>query len=319
MSNKKIAIIDLGTNTFHLLIANITGHDFEILVRERVAVKIGKDGISKGLITEEAQQRAINAIKNFKEKIDQYQITEIYATATSAIRNARNGKKLAKKIKEETSIDIRIISGDAEAEYIYYGVKIALSLKGRTSLIMDIGGGSVEFIICNEDKIFWKQSFEIGAQRLLDLFHYHDPILKEEIIKLDNFLEKKLQPLLEASKIFKPEVLIGSSGTFDTLAEIYSLRYKLSRTTEAYESPLPIEDYYSIYEDIIHKTSEERMQIPGMIEMRVEMIVVACALINFVLEKLMIKEIRISAFSLKEGVLYSIVNSLQKDLSQKDQ
>lgn len=311
MTDKKIAVIDLGTNTFHLLIVSISDGSFSVLVKERVTVKIGQNGISKGVITEDAQIRALKALIEFKKIIDQYDVSNIYATATSAIRNAKNGKQFAEKIKSQTSIDIRIISGDEEAEYIYYGVKTALSLGSETSLIMDIGGGSVEFIICNEDTIFWKKSFEIGAQRLLDLFHYHDPILKEEIIKLDKYLEDRLQPLIEAAALYNPSVLVGSSGTFDTLVEIYNLKYNLARSSDLSEYNLPLEEYNLIHEEIIHKVREERMKIPGMIEMRVEMIVVASELIRFVLNKLNLKRLRISSYSLKEGVLYKTINSIK--------
>jgi len=312
MSNRKIAVIDLGTNTFHLLIANITGMDYEILVRERISVRIGENGINKGYITKNAQSRALKALKVFKNLIDQHQVEKVYATATSAIRNAKNGRELKEKIREETSIDINIISGDAEAEYIYHGVKTALPIGPQVSLIMDIGGGSVEFIICNENEIFWKQSFEIGAQRLLDLFHYHDPIYKEEIVKLNEYLEERLQPLFDAVNLYLPKTLIGSSGTFDTLVEINSYVTKENRNITQEESILPMDEYYRIHHDIISKPRAERMEIPGMIEMRVEMIVVASLLIKYIIEKLGIRDIRISAFALKEGVLYSIINSFQK-------
>lgn len=314
MNNKKIAVIDLGTNTFHLLIANVTGKDFDILLRERISVRIGKNGINKGLITKNAQTRALKALHNFKKNIDHFQVDQVYATATSAIRNAKNGVALKERIKDETSIEVNIISGDEEAEYIYYGVKTALSIGMDTSLIMDIGGGSVEFIICNEKKIFWKQSFEIGAQRLLDLFHYHDPIYKEEIVKLNEYLEKKLQLLYEAASKYQPKTLIGSSGTFDTLVEINNFKAEGNRNIGPYEAILPLEEYHLIHNDIISKPKAERIQIPGMIEMRVEMIVVASLLIKNILEKLNIEDIRISAFSLKEGVLYSIINSLQNKI-----
>lgn len=312
MNNKKIAVIDLGTNTFHLLIVKVEGKDFDILVRERISVRIGKSGINKGVITENAQLRALQALREFKAIIDLHHVEKVYATATSAIRNAENGEELKEKIKKETSIDINIITGDEEAEFIYYGVKTALSIGSQTSLIMDIGGGSVEFIICNENTIFWKQSFEIGAQRLLDLFHYHDPIYKEEIVKLNEYLQERLQPLSDAVAIHKPKVLIGSSGTFDTLVEINSYKTTENRNLGPYESTLPLDEYYLIHHDFISKPKDERMLIRGMIEMRVEMIVVASLLIKFVLEQFSLQDIRVSAFSLKEGVLYSIINSLKK-------
>ena len=301
----------MGTNTFHLLIAEVKEGNFRALLKEKVSVKIGQGGINKGLITEDAWQRAIDCLLHFREVIDKEGVEKVFATATSAIRNAKNGKALTKEIFEKTAIPVRIISGDQEAELIYFGVKKALDIGSETSLIMDIGGGSVEFIICNQDTIFWKQSFEIGAQRLLDMFHYHDPIISEEVSNLNLLLNEKLRPLTQAVAEFKPSVLIGSSGTFDTLSDIYQMENGIERAPNATEFPLSFESYWPIHQEIIEKKKEERLQIPGMIEMRVDMIVVACCLIQFVLDKYQIKRLRVSAYALKEGVLFNTLEQLQ--------
>ncbi|MFN6944564.1 MAG: phosphatase [Cytophagaceae bacterium] len=304
-SEEKIAVIDMGTNTFHLLISNLHG---DVVHKEKVAVKLGKGGISDGTITPKAYARALNTIDFFKKTIDSYHVKQIYATATSAIRVAGNGGQLVKDIKKHADIDVQVISGDKEAEYIYYGVRSAIDLGMATSLVMDIGGGSVEFIICNREKIFWKQSFEIGAQRLLDKFHQHDPISEEDIRNIAYFLDESLVPLFEAAEEFDPEILVGSSGTFDTLSEIDN--QEKGRTFVAdneKEYSLNMEDYCRIHQEIISRDKEQRLLIPGMSEMRVDMIVVACCMISFILHKLDIKTIRVSTYSLKEGVLDRIL------------
>ena len=310
---KKIAVIDLGTNTFHILIAAISGISMNVLYTEKLSVKIGRGGINNGFITDSAQQRAMDALVYFKKKIDEYGVNETFATATSAIRSAKNGKDLVKKIKQQTEIDVRIISGDLEATYIYQAVRKAVKLGEVTSLIMDIGGGSVEFIICNENSIFWKESFEIGAQRLLDLFHYHDPILPEEIENLNLFLIDRLSSLIRACMKFKPDVLIGASGSFDTFSDIFRIKADIKKTNEQTELPLSVESFQEIYHDIISKDKEERMAIPGMIEMRVDMIVVASILADFVITNCHLKKIRVSSYSLKEGVLFNILDGINGD------
>lgn len=313
--SQKIAVIDLGTNTFHLLVARVWGKGFEIAFKEKVSVKIGQGGISKGFITEEGISRALNALKGFKTTIDKENITEVYATATSAIRSAKNGKDLVKLIKEQTGINVRIISGDEEAQLIYFGVKTALDLRSTPSLIIDIGGGSVEFIICNNDQIFWKRSYEIGAQRLVDFFHQQDPICPKEIKKLNAYLQKQLPSLDEAVKKYQPQTLIGSSGSFDTLSEIYRLKIGLEKDISDTELPLPIESFEPIFQEVLSKDKDERLQIPGMIAMRADMIVVACCLIHYIIEKFNIPELRVSSFALKEGVLYNILNSLKESFN----
>jgi len=318
MGSKKIAVVDLGTNTFHVLLARVAEEEAEIFYRERVAVMIGKGGITQGIINEEAQERALQALRHFRTIIDQENITEIHATATSAFRNAHNGMALVKRIKDETGIDIRVITGDEEAAYIYYGVKEALDIGPENVIVMDIGGGSVEFIICNQQHIYWKQSFEIGAQRLLDLFQPSDPILPEEITRLEEYFTEQLQPLALAVADYQPVTLIGSSGTFDTLSEMYQHRInQLAPPSDATELPLSYEGYFAIAREITSKNREERLKIPGMIEMRVDMIVVACALLSFVIKQFQLNDIRISAYALKEGVLYRTIRSLQKTMQNR--
>jgi len=311
---RKIAIIDMGTNTFHLMVASIDEMGFKILLKEKVAVRLGKGGISHGIITEEAQERALTTLKAFKKIIDKEKVSATYATGTSAMRNAKNGQELADKIMHETSIEVRIIGGEEEAELIYFGVKKALKIGDSTTLIMDIGGGSVEFIICNNNAIFWVGSFEIGAQRMLDLFHQSDPMKREEIDKLEVYLENELQRLFTAVKKYKPKTLIGCSGTFDTLSDIHRLKKGILKYIDETELPLDRPSFEEIFEDIISKTREERLALPGMLEMRVDMIVVACCLIRFILIKTNIKKLRASAYALKEGVLLHTINMEQSKI-----
>lgn len=299
----RIAIIDLGTNTFHLLIAEISGKGYCITHRERLAVKLGMGGINRSVITEDGLQRAMVALRSFKNLIDQEHITKIYAFGTSALRSAQNGHEVVQKIKTVTGIDVNIISGDKEAEFIYEGVKAAVDLSEDRSLIIDIGGGSVEFIIGNNDEIFWKESFEIGAQRLLEKFQRHDPIQMDEIESLNKFIHNSLQSLRQAIIEFNPTILVGSSGTFDTLSDIFCSKYHIIKSPEEIETPLSLSGFYEIYEDLLSKNREQRMLIPGMIEMRVDMIVVACCLIKYVLDIQSFNRVRVSTYSLKEGVL----------------
>ncbi|MTI26963.1 exopolyphosphatase, partial [Fulvivirga kasyanovii] len=230
-----------------------------------------------------------------------------FAFATSAFRNAVNGEEASNIIFNKTGVDIRIISGAEEAELIFRGVNFALDIGDKPALIMDIGGGSVEFIIGQRDKIFWKQSLEIGAQRLLDLFHTTDPIQPEEIKALENYLSSNLSELLEHIKKHQTDTLIGSSGTFDTLSDIYCEHRSIVKDEDASEVPLSLEGYFNIHHDLLTKTRDERMAIPGMIEMRVDMIVVASCLISFLLKQHRFSEIRVSTYALKEGVLDQVL------------
>jgi exopolyphosphatase/guanosine-5'-triphosphate,3'-diphosphate pyrophosphatase len=308
----KIAIIDMGTNTFHLLLAEADKKGrYHIVHCDRTPVKIGKDGINQGYITEEGLQRALLAMQGFKNTIDNYGIKSIFAFGTSALRNAKNCEEVLEKIKATTGIQCSIISGEVEAEYIYQGVKHSLEMGMENSLIVDIGGGSVECILGNNTQILWKESFEIGAQRLLERFHKNDPISKEEIHILDTHFEEALQPLFNALQRYPANVLIGASGTFDTLSDIHCYQNEIPRRGDEIETPLTLESFYTIYDELIRKNREQRMQIPGMIEMRVDMIVVACCLVRYILTRHSFNRIRVSAYSLKEGVLASLIQPQQ--------
>ena len=304
----KIAVIDCGTNTFHLLIVAIDGSGYTVETKFKYPVKIGEGGIENKVITEAAKERGLNALKFFREKIDEYGVEHIHATATSAFRNAINGVEFRDLIKDQTGIKIDIIPGGREAELIYKGVKTALQIGEEPELIMDIGGGSVEFILCNREEIFWKQSFEIGAQRLLDKFQKHDPILDSEVEELNKYFDEVLMPLGEALEENPSQCLIGSSGTFDTVSEIYfeveNPQFNINRES-SWE--IPMKAFHHAHSLFVKKNREERLMIPGMVPMRVDMIVVASCLIDYVISKFEMNKIRVSSYALKEGVLSELI------------
>jgi exopolyphosphatase / guanosine-5'-triphosphate,3'-diphosphate pyrophosphatase len=297
----KKAVIDLGTNTFHLMIFEAKN----ILFKTSIAAKIGQGGINQGFITEEGIIRALNVLNTFKEKLLEFDVkTEnVLAFGTSAIRNAKNQNEFVEKVMAESGIKITVIDGNREAELIYNGVKQAVTVQ-KNALIIDIGGGSVEFILCNPDKILWKHSFEIGGQRLLERFMKKDPISQIEMSRLEEYLRQELLQLTNAVHQYQPEVLIGSSGSFDTLNDM--LFWKNTgdfAPTDIIGFDYPITEFWKAFETLVFANHEERMKIGGMIPLRVDMIVVAVCLIKFVLQTYNIKEIKISNYALKEGAM----------------
>ncbi|MBA4299070.1 exopolyphosphatase / guanosine-5'-triphosphate,3'-diphosphate pyrophosphatase [Algoriphagus alkaliphilus] len=308
MSTRKAALIDMGTNTFHLLLVELNGVGFKTIYKEKIAVKLGQGGISQNQIAPDAQKRAFHTLKHFKNLIDGEHIDQVFAFATSAVRNAENGSEFVSKVKADLGIHINVISGEQEAQLIYEGINLSGSLNGQTTLMMDIGGGSVEFIIGTSREVFWKRSFEIGGQRLLDAFHYHDPILQDEVEKLESYCKEKLQPVIEAIENFKPTALVGASGTFDTLTDIYFESMLQCKLTGQHVFELPTVDFECIFEMLKTKNREERLKIPGMIAMRVDMIVVASYLIEFILRYIPVEAIVCSHYSLKEGAVARLLS-----------
>jgi exopolyphosphatase/guanosine-5'-triphosphate,3'-diphosphate pyrophosphatase len=269
-----------------------------------IATQLGKGGINSQLITPEAIERAMKVLKDFRTEIDRFEIQpeNIIATATSAVRNANNRMEFTDRVFNETAIKIQVISGDEEAALIYEGVRQAIEIT-RPSLIIDIGGGSVEFIIANNSGILWKQSFEIGGQRLMELFMKSDPISTKAVERLDNYLRENLIPLANAMHQYRPEILVGSSGSFDTLNDIHWMKEFNSLPEEEIGFDYPIAAFKEAYELLVYRNRTERMEVSGMVELRVDMIVVAVCLVRFIVETYQVKEMKISNYALKEGLM----------------
>lgn len=307
----KVAILDLGTNTFNIFIAELfPDKSFKKIYKSKIAVKLGEGGINSNHIEEKPFRRGIKALKQHRKTIKKFGVEKILAFATSAIRSASNGKDFIKAVKEKTGIEVQIISGDKEAELIYFGVRSAVKMNDLPSLIMDIGGGSTEFIIANKKEILWKQSFLLGAARLLEKFNPSDPIKKDEIQQIENYLEQELQPLYSAMKKIPAVELIGSSGSFDSLAEMIAYRfYDISILKGKTEYDFNFDDCEKMYEVILKSTTKERLHMKGLTKMRVDMMVVSAIFVDFIILRLGLKKMRLSKYSLKEGVLWELLNS----------
>lgn len=305
----RIAIIDLGTNTFNILIVETeNSNTYKQIFQTKIAVKLGEGGINKGFIAPIPFQRGIDALVQYKLVLDDYGVEKVFAFATSAIRSASNGIEFVSIAKQKANIDIQVISGDKEAELIYYGVRSAVKMTNDTSLIIDIGGGSTEFIIANKEQIFWKQSFLLGAARLLERFNPSDPITDQEIEDVKGYLKQELQPLFEAVKKYPITELIGSSGSFDSLAEMIAHRFytpEILKNITEYE--FQMDDCSAIYDIIIKSTKAERTAMKGLVQMRVDMMVISSILVHFVVAEFEIEKMRLSTYSLKEGVLHDVL------------
>jgi exopolyphosphatase / guanosine-5'-triphosphate,3'-diphosphate pyrophosphatase len=302
--DNRFAVMDLGTNTFHLMIVEGTIDDFQIIAHEHIAVKIGEGGINKGIILPAAFERGVDTMKAFKAEIDAYKVQKVRAIATSALRNASNGTDFIKRVKEEAGIDIEIISGDQEAGFIYEGVKATGLLTAEYSLIMDIGGGSVEFIIGNHEKLIWKQSFEIGAARLMEQFHHTDPISPASIEALNLYLNHQLHDLFAAVLNHPVDNLIGSSGSFETFAELVANRRDDNFDLDRIKSYLfEYEELMLVTDEMIRSSHAEREANDAVIPVRVDMIVVSSIITRFILQKLGTNKVALCTYSLKEGVL----------------
>ena len=300
----KIAVIDLGTNTFHLIIAEQNGSELQIIYKTSQPVKLGEDITINNLIIPTAFKRGITCLKEFKAEIDKYDVDVIKATATSGVRSAINGLDFVEAAKEKARIEIDIIDGDEEAQYIYEGVKLSGAITGK-SLIMDIGGGSTEFILCDEENLIYKKSYNIGSSRLMQGFFKSDPISEEDKQAIIDHLAEELKALKIICKEFGPQTLIGSAGAFETFAVMLTPAHDIKNINTA---DIAVKDYNKLADRLITATHKERTNMDGLIPLRVDMIVMASILTNYILNELGIRVIKLSTYDLKMGVLQSLRN-----------
>lgn len=298
----KIAVIDLGTNTFHLIIAQQNAGELQVIYKTNEPVKLGEDITVNNTIIAPAFKRGIDCLKTFKAQIDAHGVDVVKAVATSGVRSAQNGQAFVNAVKEETGLTISVINGEQEAQYIYEGVKWSGSIKGK-SLIMDIGGGSTEFILCDEAHIAWKKSYNIGAARLMQKFFKSDPINKADYTAITSHLDEELAELKSICATYQPTTLIGSAGAFETYLNMINPEVDLTTTST---TAISFDAYQDLAQRLIKATHAERSKMENLIPLRVDMIVMASILTNYILESLHIQQISLSTYDLKMGVLQSL-------------
>lgn len=309
MSSAPIAIIDIGTNTFNILIAKIENQQIITLYHNKIPARLGKGGIGQKKISPEAFERGINALIQHQQTAQQYQCETILAAATSMLRDASNADKFCKAAFEKTGITIRILSGTEEATTIYQGVKHAVDLSNK-KLIMDIGGGSTEFIIADQQTIYWQKSYNLGITRLYEYFQHSDPITQEEHQQIRKFLQKELHELFTQTKNHQINSLVGSAGTFESYATILAIQQ--NKKIPEYEDrncAIKINDFLQLAHWFYISTHEERKQVKGLIELRRDLIVLASILIEEVINGCYINEMQLSTYALKEGWLFSHIQT----------
>lgn len=297
------AVIDLGTNTFQLIVADVFPNKLDIIFKKQHAVKLGEAGIETNQISVNAWQRAINVLSDLHAILKDYNCSDVKLIGTSALRNAINAGDFIKEVLERFGYSIEVITGLQEAKYILNGVAHTLpkALLVESFLVMDIGGGSVEFIINNNQKREQLFSFEMGCARLLERFHKSDPIRAEEITAMKLFIHSFLAKIPNSIQI---DALIGAAGSFESLLQLNADLLEKQSTPEKdnlYE--IDLANFKSLYHKLLSSTLFERNTWPALHGYKSEMIVSGVILIDCVLERFECKKIFCSMYSLKEGVL----------------
>lgn len=298
----KLAVIDLGTNTCNLLIAETNQQQYTLLYQGKVGVKLGKDGINNNLLTPEAFERASHALKKHRKTISQFEVDRVVTIATSAVRDAANKSDFEARLLHETGLQLEIISGEREAELIFKGVRLAFENLPDHTLIMDIGGGSNEFIEIRNDHIFYKESFPLGMARALDQLPVSDPITPSEAEVVESWFNTGMTSLWKQLAGKQVSQLIGCSGAFDTVADLIDGTAPGTKIRQ--QQIIELADFNRVADQVIYSTKAQRDQMTGMEPLRVEMIVPALILIRLVIQKLDISKIIQTDYALREGILF---------------
>lgn len=308
--NQRAAIIDLGSNTFHCIIVEWEGNAYRVLDRLQIPVKLGKGSFETRLIQPDRYNLGIASIIELRNLIDNYKVERLLAYATSVIRSTDNGEAFVREASELLKTPIHIIDGHKEAELIYEGVRKSIDLGDFNYLVMDIGGGSIEFIIANGKRILWSQSFEIGIARLLDRFNPKQPLRAEDIFMIEEFLEEQLSELFMYMQIFPTTTLIGASGSFESLAIIEEIMYKGASADFEFDisHEFNMDNLMDILSRLIGSPKDELASFKGLPPFRQEMIGITCGIIRYVVHRLNISSVIASDYSLKEGALFSIMD-----------
>ena len=291
------AVIDLGTNTFNLLIVQVNEGEIQVLHNEKEGVALGMGGINNQMISPKALDRALNALKRFKRVCENHEVSLIKAIGTSAIRDAKNAADFLKIVKVNVGIDIEIVSGQREAELIYKGIAASHNFEDH-SLIMDIGGGSTEFISANQLGIHDMISMNIGVSRIFQLFDLSDPLTITDVFHIEKWLDTHAGTFF---KNRKEKVLIGASGSFETF---YELIHNEQFPEKNKSIEISIDHLTEILEQIISSTQEERDLNEWIIPIRKKMAPIAAVKTRWVLKQIPATKIFISPYSLKEGVIF---------------
>ena len=289
-------VIDIGTNTFNLLIAEHSPEELKIIYSTKRGVALGMGGITKGVLTEDAMFRAIEALIEFEIKIKEFEVSDVRLIATAAVREANNSEAFLELVKKGVGRDVFIIDGKQEAKFIFQGVSMCHKFQSE-SMIMDIGGGSTEFIGANQNGMGELVSLKIGVSRLYQTFSCSDPFTKSDVEKIESYIENESKGFFLNKTV---ECLIGSSGTFETFYElIHKKKYPFSSET----IELEVQPFMESLDDLIFSTQDERNKNEFIIPIRKKMAPFAAVKTRWVLQQLNVKKVLISPFSLKEGAL----------------
>jgi exopolyphosphatase/guanosine-5'-triphosphate,3'-diphosphate pyrophosphatase len=308
--NDHLAAIDIGTNSVHLVVVKITeSRRFEIIAQEKEVVRLGSGSKDMKYLKEDAMDRAIEVLKRYKQIAD-ISRAEVKAVATSAVREALNKEVFIQRARAEAGIEVEIISGFEEARLIYLGVLQALPIFDKKILLVDIGGGSTEFLIGKSGEMIEANSLKLGAIRLTDQFFKEEPVDAKSVNRCRQYVEVYIHPMAREVRRHGFEAAVGSSGTISNIAQMIQILRREQPTRFLSNFTFSRMELAEVVKLLVKAdTVKKRQKIEGLDPKRADIILAGAIILEQAFEKMAIDAMTVSGFALREGV---ILDALQK-------
>jgi exopolyphosphatase/guanosine-5'-triphosphate,3'-diphosphate pyrophosphatase len=313
----RIAAIDIGTNSIHMVIADAAAPGaFTVVDREREVVQIGAGSFTRGRLRREAVQRAIEALTRFVQLARRLQSDRIICTATAAVREAKNGGEFLQGARVTAGIAPRVIPAEEEGRLIYLAVRAALQLDESPALILDIGGGSVQAVVGNKDQLLIATSAPLGALRLSETSLEGDPPSPKAIARLKRHIAKVAQSCIEQIRELDPVAAYGSSGSIHALAEAIHWEQTGQSIEQINGHVLETAALAKFTRRLTRMTLAERSQLHGVDTQRAEIIVPGALVLLHFLEELDADHITISDYGVREGLVTDYTRFHAREISR---
>jgi len=317
MLKPRLAAIDIGTNSFHLIIAEVdtnTGK-FNILGREKENVRLGSGSTDMKHLGKDAMDRGIEALKKFAALADSAG-APVRAIATSAVREAVNQHEFIMRARVEAEIRVEVASGIEEARYIYLGILQSVPVFDKSVLMIDIGGGSTEFLIGKGRDIYYDNSLKLGAIRLTERFFGEKETESKSVKRCREYIKGFMTPVTRESGKFNFEIAVGSSGTITNIANIINVKKGGEPDAKLNNFVFTKDELNGAVSEILEaKNLKQRLKIPGLDPERADILPAGAILLEQIFKELKIKEMMISEFALREGIL---LDTIEKEFIVKD-
>lgn len=311
---KRIAALDLGTNSFHVVLVDIyPDGSFRTVDKLKEMVILAEKGMDNRL-SDAAMDRGLAALKKIKILCESQGVERILAYATSAIREAENGGEFIQRIIDEVGIKPLAISGQMEAKLIGHAVRHSVRIGKEPVLMVDIGGGSVEFIVANNEEFFYSVSKKLGVARMAARFVDHDPISRDEIKKLKEHFEQELRDVTGVLKEFQVNTIIGSSGTMENIAALIADRNSLTASMTLNELQFSADEFKKFNKSFLKLDRSQRLKEDELEDKRVDIIAPGMVLLDYLIRTFNIEQVKISESALREGMVLHYIKNEKNNL-----